>query len=192
LLRAAALAPEDERIRGTLERLVPQASARSLGSSMLPGIGLFDVLELLRLQRKSGSLAITSPRGSAVIQLWRGSITSATAPAVPPLMEVLVARGLVLRARLSGTQQEQDAEGLGHALVEERQIDRPQLARLFFARILDALAEMASWSEGAYAFRPRDEEAPPPVSFSVKHVILELVRRSDEALGTRVGSKLAQ
>jgi tetratricopeptide (TPR) repeat protein len=154
LLRAAALAPEDARIRETLERLVPQASAGSLGSSLLPGMGLFDVLELLRQQRKSGSLAITSPRGSALVQLWRGSLTSASAPGGGPPQE-----------------------------LEERLLDGRPLARLLFGQIVDALVEMASWPEGSYAFRPRDEESPPPVSFSIKHVLLELARRSDDSLG---------
>ena len=56
----------------------------------------------------------------------------------------------------------------------------------------DVLAEMASWSDAAYAFRPREDDAPPPVNFSVKHLILELCRRSDAALRSRTSGKLPQ
>jgi tetratricopeptide (TPR) repeat protein len=182
ILRAAALAPEDQEVRGALERLVPQTSARRLGSSLLPGIGLFDVLELLRLHRKSGSLAINSPQGNGEVQIWRGAITSASAPALEPLARLLARRELLDPARFAPGELEDDAEALGRLLLDGSRLDRAQLGRLFLGRILDSLAEMSAWADGTYAFRPREVSAPPPISFSVKHVILELVSRSDEAL----------
>ena len=53
-----------------------------------------------------------------------------------------------------------------------RVIDRTQLGRLLFQQILDAMAQITAWPEGAFSFRPDDSpgysSAPPPLSFRVQ------------------------
>src|SRR5207249_1164961 len=74
-------------------------------------------------------------------------------------------------------QPEDSAEALGSILLHDKLIDRAQLVRLVFDQALMALGEITSWSEGAFSFHPGDGGEPPPVSFSVQQVVLELMRR---------------
>jgi Flp pilus assembly protein TadD len=197
LLRAAALAPEDQEIHQALERFLAVAAAEGaevpraaqLDASIrgeLRSFSLFDVLEFLRLQCKTGSLVISSRHGAGLVRLVEGSLTSASAPGTPRLGDVLLETGLVSPAQLSvalGKQRglpEESAESLGSILLQAKIIDRAQLARIVFDQALTALGEITSWSEGAFSFHPADGLEPPPVSFSVQQVVLELMRQRDE------------
>ncbi len=86
LLRAAALAPDDREIQDALSALAAD-SARSESpppparfSGDLGSFGLPEVLELMRVQRKTGALVISSPQGTGIVHLVQGRLTSASAP----------------------------------------------------------------------------------------------------------------
>ncbi len=96
LLRAAALAPEDREIREALAALpgqtespagvsrppVPSESPppATRFSGDLGSFGLPEVLELMRVQRKTGALVISSPQGTGVVHLVQGRLIGASAP----------------------------------------------------------------------------------------------------------------
>jgi Flp pilus assembly protein TadD len=197
LLRAAALAPEDREIHDALARFleaeaaqgvtVPEAAA--LDASIrgeLKSFQLFDVLEFLRIQNKSGSLVLSSRHGAGIVRLEQGSLTSASAPGTPRLGDALLERNLVTRSQLTAALGKQrvlpddTAESLGAILLHDRLIDRTQLGKIVFEQALTALEEMTSWTEGAFSFHPADGAEAPPVSFSVQQTVLELMRRRDE------------
>jgi tetratricopeptide (TPR) repeat protein len=201
LLRAAALAPEDEEIRRALEQFLARPTQSSPGgarlrpahfeasiSGDLNGFKLFDVLEFLRLQNKTGSLVLSSPQGVGVIRLTEGAITSASAPGVKRLGEALLERKLIDRAALEtalGRQEmarmsEDDPEALGAVLLAEKLIERGPLSKAVFQQILDAMAPMVDWDEGAFSFHSGSADESPPISFSVQQVVLELMRQTDE------------
>ena len=85
LLRAAALAPDDAEIREALASLSAEGAASS--SSPLPSparfsgdlgsFGLPEVLELMRVQRKTGALVISSRQGAGIVRIVQGRLTSA-------------------------------------------------------------------------------------------------------------------
>jgi tetratricopeptide (TPR) repeat protein len=88
LLRAAALEPADVGIREAVEGLRldapvadPVVPAPRFGGD-IETFALAEVLEFLRLQKKTGSLVIASRRGAAIVRLARGRVTSASAPGV--------------------------------------------------------------------------------------------------------------
>src|SRR5205085_3957420 len=98
-LRAAALEPDDPEIRAVLRSLPSESgssdvpalasSGRFLGD--LKSFPLTELLEFLRLQKKTGLLDLWSPRrGTGAIHLVRGQITSATAPGVERFDEALL------------------------------------------------------------------------------------------------------
>jgi Flp pilus assembly protein TadD len=198
LLRAAALAPEDREIHDALARFleaeaaqgvtVPEAAA--LDASIrgeLKSFQLFDVLEFLRIQSKTGSLVISSRQGAGIVRMQEGALTSASAPGTPRLGDALLEHNMLSRAQLHGALGKQrvlpadTAESLGAILLHDRLIDRTQLGKLVFEQALTALEEMTSWTEGAFSFHPAEEGAEaPPVSFSVQQTVLELMRRRDE------------
>jgi Flp pilus assembly protein TadD len=202
LLRAAELAPEDQEIRNALaqflarptrsspngDRLRPAQFEASITGD-LESFQLFDVLEFLRLQSKTGALVLSSRQGTGVIRLIAGAVTSASAPGVVRLGQALLERGLLSAQQLEdalGVQQEsrmgQDSpEALGAVLLASKVIDRGQLGKVVFQQILDALETVIHWSDGAFAFHADSHPgAAPPISFSVQQVILELMRQNDE------------
>jgi tetratricopeptide (TPR) repeat protein len=197
LLRAAAIAPEDQEIHDALARFLASAEAEggdvprvaALDASIrgeLKSFPLFDVLEFLRVQSKSGSLVISSRHGAGIVRLVDGALTSASAPGTPRLGDVLERHGLVSRAQVQAALSrqrglpEETAESLGSILLHDKIIDRSQLGKIVFEQALTALSELTSWTEGAFSFHPAAGGDPPPVSFSVQQLVLELMRLRDE------------
>jgi tetratricopeptide (TPR) repeat protein len=198
LLRAAALAPEDKEIKEALERFM--ASSEAAGAEVphaapleasisgeIKSFSLFDVLEFLRVQSKTGSLVIHSRHGAGIVRLVQGALTCASAPGTPRVGDVLLEAGTITRAQLNAALSKQrglpeDAvDALGSILLNDNVIDRAQLQKLVFEQAITALGVMTSWSEGAFSFHPADGVEAPPVSFSVQQIVLELMRRRDES-----------
>jgi len=164
LLRAAALAPDDAEIREALATVsaarekssAAPASARFSGD--LGSFGLPEVLELMRAQRKTGSLVISSRQGAGIVRIVQGRLTSASAPGVPRLGEMLARQGIVDGAELEAALLRQIVEGLG---------------------------EMVSWREGAFSFHPGSTSALPAISFDTQQVVMELFRVTEERASQR-------
>ena len=192
LLRAAALAPDDGEIREALASLLahptssdpPAPFARFSGD--LESFGLPEVLEFMRVQNKTGSLVISSRQGAGIVRLVRGRLTSAAAPGVQRLGETLVGRGIISRSDLDAALASQRAdlrqtsEALGSVLLRKRPGAREQLNQAVLQQILDGLAEMLSWREGAFSFHPGTEAEIPSISFDTQNVVMELFRMTDE------------
>ncbi|HXU82452.1 MAG TPA: tetratricopeptide repeat protein, partial [Polyangia bacterium] len=153
LLRAAALAPEDREIHEALNNFLAASAQRGdtvpeaapLDASIrgeLKSFQLFDVLEFLRLQSKSGSLVVSSRHGAGIVRLTQGALTSASAPGTPRLGDVLRERGLLTLHQLNtalGKQRglpDDTAEALGEILLHDKIIDRTQLGKLVFEQAL--------------------------------------------------------
>jgi Flp pilus assembly protein TadD len=198
LERAAALAPDDAEIRQALEQqhavpeVVPDAVTRPamLAPHLDPSITgdvktfkLVDVLEFLRLQKKSGSLTVSSPRGEATVSLARGMVVCAAAPGIRRLGHALVEQKLIspddLRAAASAVLDDQD-DSLGTVLLKMGRIDKATLGTAVSRQIMKSLDEMLSWSEGAFFFHEIENDVPPTIAFDLQKIMLTLVNRSDE------------
>jgi tetratricopeptide (TPR) repeat protein len=194
LLRAAALEPDDREIREALESLLAQPHPPTADAAQTsPRFGgdvrtfaLPEVLEFLRIQRKTGSLVVSSRRGAAIVRLCRGQVTSASAPGVKRLGEALIDRGILTPAALDAalakqrTDDGEGAEALGSLLLRERPAHREALRRAVFQQVLDALGEMLTWTEGAFSFHPGSDRGLPAISFDLQNVMLEIMRIADE------------
>jgi tetratricopeptide (TPR) repeat protein len=198
LVRAAALAPEDAEIRAALEATVPPpppppapepvVETTTVGVRFggdLKSFALPDVLEFLRLQKKTGTLMLSSRKGAGLVRLSGGEITSASAPGVLRLGEALVARGIITHAELQAalTRQasgDENGEALGTMLMRNRPGHEEQLTRAVFAQVLAAVEDMLGWREGAFSFHPSVDTDTPAISFDLRNVMLEVVRLSDE------------
>jgi tetratricopeptide (TPR) repeat protein len=162
----------------------PSSTARFGGD--LKSFELTEVLEFLRLQKKTGSLVLSSRRGAGVIRIARGQVTSASAPGVLRLGEVLVARGIVTKDEVDAALARQrvgepeNGEALGTVLLRDRPGDREPLTRVVFAQLLDAVGEMLAWREGTFSFHPGRDADPPAIAFDLQNVMLEVFRISDE------------
>ena len=203
LLRAAALEPHDEEIQRALEPLLARHSStasmestRDDGASIkgdLASFDLFNVLEFLRMQEKTGSLVVSAPAGVGMLRLERGMLIGGSAPHLKRLGEILVRRGLIspesLRLSLARQRQrypglkedgvEQDATTLGTLLLQERLLDEKQLTDVLFRMIVDVVGQIKQWREGVFAFHA-SEDSGFPVRFNVQNVVFDLLRRQDE------------
>ena len=197
LLRAAALEPDDAGIREALQALLihsppadPVVTAPRFGGD-IKTFALPEVLEFLRLQRKTGSLVVSSRRGAAIIRLAHGRVTSASAPGVGRLGETLVARGIItadaLNAALERQQMDdgENAETLGAVLLRERPEHRAALTQAVFQQVIEALEEMLTWKQGAFSFHPGSDRGEPAISFDLQNVVLEVMRIADERKANR-------
>jgi tetratricopeptide (TPR) repeat protein len=197
LLRAAALEPDDAGIREALQALLvpsppadPVVTAPRFGGDIRT-FALPEVLEFLRLQRKTGSLVVSSRRGAAIIRLAHGRVTSASAPGVGRLGEALVARGIITADALDAALERQqmddgeNAETLGAVLLRERPEHRAALTQAVFQQVIDALDEMLTWKQGAFSFHPGSDRGEPAISFDLQNVVLEVVRIADERKANR-------
>jgi len=201
LLRAAALEPQDEEIQSALEPLLVRQSttiesSRDGAASIKGDLGsfdLFNVLEFLRMQEKTGSLVVSAPDGVGMLRLEKGMLIGGSAPHLKRLGEILVRRGLIseegLRLSLSRQRErypglredgtEQDATTLGAILLLDRLLDEKQLSEVLFRMIVDVTAQIKQWREGAFAFHA-SEDSGFPVRFNVQNVVFELLRVEDE------------
>jgi Flp pilus assembly protein TadD len=201
LLRAAALEPDDEEIRGALAQFIAADEPRpqdppsveipplDLQGSMrgeLTSFQMFDILEFLRLQKKTGALVLQSAKGSGIVRLADGAVTGATAPGLKRLGQVLVDQRIIDRTQLEAAlakqrdEQKDALETLGSVLLRQGLVGREQLAKAVLQQIMAALDEMLTWTEGAFSFHPGANENAPPVSFDLQEVMLELMRTTDE------------
>jgi Flp pilus assembly protein TadD len=200
LLRAAALAPGDEEIQEALTALGAQppnaeaAAPCSHFSGDLGSFGLPEILEFLRVQQKTGSLVISSRQGAGIVRLVQGRLTSVSAPGVQRLGETLVSRGLISRADLEAAlaiqraDLRQTSEALGSVLLRKRPGDREQLNQAVLQQILDGLAEMLSWREGAFSFHPGSQTEVPSISFDTQSVVMEFFKMTDDDNSSRSSS----
>jgi tetratricopeptide (TPR) repeat protein len=202
LLRAAALDPQDREIQVALARLfAPPSSGSQSGAKQstvetaAPGaaiagdlstIAFLDVLEFLRLQGRSGTLALSSPRGAGEVRLFRGQITSAATSATKRFDQALIEGKVVSKGNLesflarSGNRNRESAELLGSLLVRERVIEPRPLAQLLSRRIHVALTEILSWPEGPFSFHSEEGLAEPVIFFNLQDVTMELLRATQE------------
>jgi Flp pilus assembly protein TadD len=202
LLRAAAIDPDDEEIRLALEQVLMQAAQESAGATPPPatqvtaGEGaiagdlksfqIFDVLEFLRLQTKTGALVVNAKAGTGTVRITRGAVTGAAAPSVTPLGELLVKRRLITTEDLVeardklGPERAQSEEALAGLLLSDELVDRERLGKAILDQVMGALDEMLTWTEGTFSFRPETKVEDPPLSFDLQEVMLELMRTSDE------------
>jgi tetratricopeptide (TPR) repeat protein len=200
LLRAAALEPDDPGIREALQSLL-LPSAPEEAAAVAPRFGgdlksfeLPEVLEFLRLQKKTGSLVLSSRRGAAIVRLVRGQVTSASAPGIRRLGETLVARGIITASALETALARQrmddgeSAEALGALLLRERPAHREALTQAVFQQVIDSLGEMLTWTEGAFSFHPGTDRGLPAIAFDLQSVVLEVLRIADERNATRSSS----
>jgi tetratricopeptide (TPR) repeat protein len=200
LLRAASLAPHDEEIQEALSALGAQPPSAEAAapcthfSGDLGSFGLPEILEFMRVQQKTGSLVISSRQGAGIVRLVQGRLTSVSAPGVQRLGETLVSRGLISRADLEAAlaiqraDLRQTSEALGSVLLRKRPDDREQLNQAVLQQILDGLAEMLSWREGAFSFHPGSQTEVPAISFDTQSVVMEFFKMTDDDNSSRSSS----
>ena len=159
----------------------------------LKSFELFDVLEFLRLQTKTGSLVISSPSGAGTLRMVTGEVAWASVPGLKAMGDTLVDAGVISRGNLQfaidkqqlspaklSENQPRAFDGLALVLLNERLVTREVLRKFVFKRIMEALTEMMAWKQGAFSFHPAELSELPPITFNLQEVMMELMRLLDE------------
>src|SRR5204862_1841082 len=124
---------------------------------------LFDLLEFLRIQAKTGTLVISSRSGVGTIALSRGHVVAVSAPGTKSLGDDLVERGMVSSAALAahwGAPQPGQSgtdDDLGAAICRAGLLIPEQLHELFLDRSISGVTELHGWKEGTFSFHPGDQ-----------------------------------
>ncbi len=201
LLRASALDPTDPEIQGALERLFGSgegggnAGSQATAEMAAPGTAIagnlattsfLDLLEFLRLQGRTGTLALSGSRGAGELRLFRGQITSAATSNSRRFDQALIEAKVISKSNLeslvarTGLRDRESVESLGTLLIRERAVEPRPIAQLLARRIHVALTEILTWAEGPYSFHVAEASAEPAIIFNLQDVIGELLRAGSE------------
>ncbi|HEX9690788.1 MAG TPA: DUF4388 domain-containing protein [Gemmatimonadales bacterium] len=152
----------------------------------LAEVSLPDVLQLLALGRKTGSLTVTDRANVGYIYLDDGRISFASiVNRRDRLGDLLVKRGRITLEQLEQAVERQGRERdrrLGDILVEDGVIDREELHRYVRVQIEEAVYFLFTWARGTFRFDSdaRPEEQDFLVSINPESLLLEGARRVDE------------
>jgi tetratricopeptide (TPR) repeat protein len=156
-------------------------------SGQLGVFALPDVVEFVRSARRTGLLVCSAPRGIATVHFRDGRITGATSPSTPSLRELLLrARKIstvALGALAGGRPADEPDHVLAELLVAEGAIDAAAAEDALRRQAVATLTEVLGWKAGEFAFSREGEDEPGSAAVEVdaQEVLLDVLRRMDEA-----------
>lgn len=199
LLRAAALDPDDPEISVALHRLfgwdaggagtpstVETAAPGTAIAGNLATTALLDLLEFLRVQRRTGTLSLSWSRGAGEVRLFHGQITSAATSNSKRFDQALIELKVISKSNLesflarTGHRDRGSAESLGTLLISEGVVEPRPIAQLLSRSIHVALTEMLGWPDGPFSFHGEEASAEPAIFFNLQDVMTELLRAGNE------------
>ena len=147
---------------------------------------LADVLQLLALGQKTGSLSIAREGSFGIIHFAQGRVVHASiVNRRDRLGDRLVRLGAVAAdelARLAAHLHVQDDRDLAKALLSGARVDRELLLQVYRTQVEEVVYHLLSWAQGTFTFEP-DEDVTfdaPLFSISTDSLLLEGARRVDE------------
>jgi tetratricopeptide (TPR) repeat protein len=205
--RAAALEPGNAEIASDLDKLLegdtrqeafPQSSLTgpvhpvlrisSAFTGELASFSMPDLLDFLKVNRRTGTLLVTSNGNIGEVKLHQGKISGASAPGSKRIGEILVALGALTQARLREAmtrhQSIMNDDRLGKALLDLGWVEQDVLLQALSRQSHQALAEMVQWVHGSFSFEPAHgdsaDQPEPCVTLDVDAVLLDVMRQLDE------------
>lgn len=158
-------------------------------SGDLSQFNLLELLEFLRVHRRTGSLRVAAPTGVAgEVLLVDGALASATTTDIDRLGDRLRAARLVSPAELEGLAALQrslpEPPALGVLLLARELVTPEALRAVVLAQAEAAIAVILAWPAGRFAFETdegvRAALAHPTLALDTGHLLMEVLRKSDE------------
>jgi len=151
-------------------------------------LGLTDLLQLIHLSRKTGTLSVRSARSSltAELEIDRGAVVGARAPGeAPRLGQLLVRTGRATPRQVERALAEQrlaPGRRLGAILVESQGVPRDEVESQLRFQVEETVFDLMRWTEGDFHFEesPVEDPGPVPLRVSTEALLLESLRRMDE------------
>lgn len=151
-------------------------------------LSLPDVLQLVHLSRKTGTLSVTTegfPR-PALLHFENGAVVGAR----PPGDANNLGRLLLMAGRATVTQIEEalaaqrrdPGRRIGAVLVEEQGVAAAEVERQLHFQVQEAMFELVRWTEGHFRFEetPPFDPGPVRIRIATESLLLEAMRRVDE------------
>lgn len=158
-------------------------------SGNLNEFSVLETLQLIGLQKKTGVLEVTSSRRQRTLQFQEGRLLGCYADRAEdpdPLLEGLAAIGVceIRQARSwRGAGVQYDLEALrGHCGLEAEEFYA--VRRLLLQGTID---QILLWDQGQFCFTPALPPLPNPSPLNLEEILLESMRRLDEAVELRNG-----
>jgi hypothetical protein len=154
----------------------------------LQDFALIDILQLIGMQRKTGSLTLSRQDETITVFVQDGMVVwAALADELfdANLGRILVARGLITRARWDETRQIRTRKGqrLIPVLLDGQWISPRDLERVVQRQVLETLYRVLRWRDGRYTFIAQDhvDKSRGQISpVGTETILLEAVRQMDE------------
>ncbi len=210
LVKGAMLSKDDRRLRSLLQSAAAaQASApagdpgasieRQVGlgaprptdlafTGDLAQFGLVDLLEFLRLNRRTGVLQIVSTQGMGELYMSEGRMIGANTSNSERMGELLIKAGMLttsVHEEIIAEQGEGAPMALVRAVLDRGQVKAAEMRAILFQQAQDAIGEIMGWEDGYFAFQGDDALKQafadyPEVELDTSSIIMELLRRMDE------------
>jgi len=154
----------------------------------LKDFGLPDIVQLIGLQRKTGTLHLTTGGESVKVIFENGNIVAAESSLARPsdrIGNALVTQGAISQEQLNQalSVQKQTMQRLGHVLISEQIVSEDVLSKAVEAQLFQVVFRLFRWREGNYNFETQntvDYERTGAVSLGADFVLMEGIRMVDE------------
>jgi DNA-binding response OmpR family regulator len=162
-------------------------SFRSALSGDATVVPIYDVMQMMDMQRQTGVLEVVWDQGKASIQFRKGQVEMAVAEGLGPefmLGRYLVEDGLVSRENFQHLLENRMSSLLmGEELVKLGHIKKADLALVIGRQTSDIVIEMFRWKGAKFRLYP-DDELPDAKAignrFNVSNLVMEGLRQVDE------------
>jgi|CXWL01.1.fsa_nt_gi hypothetical protein len=154
----------------------------------LKDFGLPDIVQLIGLQRKTGTLHLETPGEKVKVIFEGGNIVAAESSMTRPsdrIGNALVTQGAITQDQLDHalSVQKQTMQRLGHVLISEQIATEDTLRKAVEAQLFQVVFRLFRWREGNYNFETEntvDYERTGAVSLGADFVLMEGIRMVDE------------
>jgi len=154
----------------------------------LKDFGLPDIVQLIGLQRKTGTLHLKTPGESVKVIFEGGNIVAAESSISRPsdrIGNALVTQGAITQDQLDQAlaHQKETMQRLGHVLIAEKLVAEDSLRKAVEAQLFQVVFRLFRWKEGEYNFETQatvDYERTGAVSLGADFVLMEGIRMVDE------------
>lgn len=157
-------------------------------SGDLAQFGLVDLLEFLRLNRRTGVLQIVSTQGMSELYMSEGRLIGGNNSNSERMSELLLRVGVLDGETFDAIVAEQGEStpmALIRAVLDRGTIKPAEMRSILFQQIQDAIGEVMAWEDGYFAFQGDDSLKDafaeyPSIELDTSSVMLELLRKMDE------------
>lgn len=152
----------------------------------LRDFGLSQLLNLIHLARKSGTLALRHPEGSAELFFHEGKLVYATRGGEPDGLAELMVRARKISARqaqmLEASGKVKDDRQLGLLLINAGRASRTDILKALRHNMLEIVRTVLGWEDGAFLF---DQKGTPPrgritIPIGLESIVIEGSRKQEQ------------